>query len=375
MGKQRIIMVRSNHIEPDSRVEKEANSLAKAGYHVTLVTWDRSADYWIKEDEKILQDTTVQRISFGARAAFGAGMKSISAYMKFQISLLIWLIKHRKQYDICHFCDFDTAFTGSHVCRMLKKKYIFDIFDYLSTDAASILERLIERSENTIINHADATIICTEQRKFQIRKARPNNLTVIHNSPDKIPDMSLIDLNRSKVKIAYIGILQDNRLLKEMVHAVTMMPEVELHIGGFGKHENFMRVAAEKYENIFFYGQLPYGKALQLENSCDLMTAIYDPAIGNHKFAAPNKFYEGLYLGKPLIMVRGTGMADMVEKEQTGVLIDYSEQGFVKGLHELLYKRQEWLDMGRRMENLYYNRFSWSEMEKRLLGLYKRLGK
>ena len=34
------------------------------------------------------------------------------------------------------------------------------------------------------------------------------------------------------------------------------------------------------------------------------MTAIYDPNISNHYYAAPNKFYEALMLGKPLIMVK-----------------------------------------------------------------------
>lgn len=366
----RIIMARSNHVDPDSRVEKEANSLAKAGYQVTLLTWDRSENYWIKSDKKRLNDSVVTRISFGARAEFGVGMKSLFPYIKFQISLFFWLLKNRKEYDICHFCDFDTALTGSYACKLVKKKYVFDIFDYLSTNAVTVFQKIIERKENRIINRADATIICTEQRKAQIKKSRPKNLVVVHNSPEVISVEKSEKNKGTKIKIVYVGILQDYRLIKEMIHAVSTMPRIELHIGGFGKYEKFVEDASRKCNNIIYYGKLSYDKTLQLENSCDLMTAIYDPMVENHKYAAPNKFYEGLYLGKPLVMVKGTGMSEIIEKEKIGVLIDYSEQGFIDGINELIMKQSEWEKMKKRMKELYIQKYSWNEMENRLLKLY-----
>jgi glycosyltransferase involved in cell wall biosynthesis len=270
-------------------------------------------------------------------------------------------------------CDFDTAFVGSHVCRILRKKYIFDIFDYLSTDAKTVFQRLIEKSENKIINHADATIICTEQRKKQIRKCQPSNLTVIHNSPEDIPIFKKEEGENNKVKIAYVGILQEHRLLKEMVHAISSRTDVELHIGGFGKYEKYIKKVSKKYNNIIYYGKLSYDDTLRLEQSCDLMTAIYDPLIGIHKYAAPNKFYEGLFLGKPLIMVKKTGLSDIIQKEHMGVLIDYSEQGFIDGLNHLLDIENEWGSMGARMKKLYKEQYSWYNMEERLLSLYKKL--
>lgn len=365
-------MVRSNYIEPDSRVEKEANSLAEQGHEVTLIGWNRSANYWVREDKKVLKDNTVYRVSFGAKAAFGAGMKSLPAYLKFQISLFVWLIKNRKKYDICHLCDFDTAFTGSHACIFTHKKFVFDIFDYLSTDANGFFRKWIKKLEDNIIDRADATIICTEQRREQIKGTRPKNLTIIHNSPNKISVEEKETLvNEGKVRIAYIGILQDYRLLKEMVHAVAAMPEVELHIGGFGKYEDFMSRAAETYSNIHFYGKLSYKDTLKLEQSCNILTAIYDPKIGNHRYAAPNKFYESLMLGKPVIMVKDTGMADVVEKESIGEVIEYTEEAFKTAVKSLIVKRTQWEEMGVRMKRIYEERYSWTEMEKRLLNLYE----
>lgn len=370
---KKIVIIRSNYVAPDSRVEKEANSLTKAGYEVTLLTWNRSANYKICTDEKALQDTVVKRISFGLNATFGDGLKNLKPYLKFQWRLFWWLIKNKKEYDLCHCCDFDTANTASIACRLSGKRYIFDIFDYLSTDAKTLPQKLIKKREDSIINHADAVIICTEQRRNQIQGCKPNNLTVLHNSPAHMPHMGSVQEKSDKIRIAYVGILQEGRLLKEIVQAVEQMPNIELHIGGFGKYEEFMIEQATNYSNIFYYGKLSYDKTLMLENDCDLMTAIYDPAIGNHRYAAPNKFYEALYLGKPLIMVRDTGMSDVIEQEQIGVLIDYSEQGFKEGVEKLLARQFEWELMGEKMKRLYEHDYSWAEMEERLLDLYKKL--
>lgn len=372
---KRIVIVRSNNVDPDSRVEKEANSLAVAGYAVTLLTWNRSSNYKMKVDKKSLQDITVTRVSFGVKATFGEGAKNLIPYLKFQCRLFNWLIKNRNYYDICHFCDFDTANVGSIACRFVRKKYVFDIFDYLSTDAHSLWQNLIKKREDYLINHADATIICTEQRRKQIAGCEPNNLTVIHNSPAYIPLIKSISKRRDeKIRIVYVGILMEGRLLKEMVHEISRMPNVELHIGGFGKYEAFMEDQATKYNNIFYYGKLSYDKTLALEAECDLMTAIYDPKIGNHRFAAPNKFYEALFLGKPLIMVEDTGMSNVVVQEDIGTLIEYSTDGFRFGVKHLIDRKSEWEQMSQRMKQLYKEKYSWVEMERRLIQLYDRVG-
>ena len=370
----RIVIVRSNHVDPDSRVEKEANSLSQVGHEVILVTWDRSENYIQKIDEKCLKHKPVKRVSFGARAGFGEGFKSFPSFIKFQISLFLWLLKNKNSYDICHFCDFDTAFTGSHACKLLNKKYVFDIFDYLSTDEDSFVKKIVKKAENKIIDHADATIICTEDRINQIAGTNPKNLVVIHNSPEKIQFSDEGDaLVNHKLRIAYVGILQEHRMLKEIVHAVSIRNDVELYIGGFGKFEGYMRDAADRYDNIFYFGKLSYDQTLKIEQNCDIITAIYDPEIGNHRYAAPNKFYEGLMLGKPLIMVRNTGMSNIVEEYNLGEIIDFTEESFDRALDRMIDRKDEWQEIGCRMRKIYDERFSWNQMEKRLQDMYMKM--
>lgn len=371
----RICIARSNQINPDSRVEKEANSLIKAGHKVTLFGWDRGSNHAIRTDSKKLTDAEVNRVCIGAKAEFGAGMKSIISYMKFQIALFTWIVKNRASFDIFHFCDFDTAFVGAIACRLIRKKFIFDIFDYLSTDADTVIKKIIERLENGIINRADATIICSEKRKEQIKKANPKNLTVIHNSPPQYPIETIHEQSGDAVKLVYVGILQDYRLLKELLHVVSEDKSLELHIAGFGKYVGLVEKYAAENSNVIYYGSIAYDQTILLEEKCDVMTAIYDPTIGNHRYAAPNKFYEGLLLGKPLIMVKGTGMSEYISEYNIGVLIDYSEESLKAGIKEIYDRKHEWAIMSSRMKNIYETEFSWGEMEKRLTKLYLKVQK
>jgi len=377
MTTKTICIIRSNGIKPDSRVEKEAACLVKKGYNVIILAWDRDSDYF--ESEEILSTfgTEIPIVRLGIKAGFGQGFKSLNQFLKFQWRVFKWLIKNRNKYDAIHACDFDTAFTASLTNILLKKKFIFDIFDFLYSSPQNLFQNIIKKLQYRIINRADATIICTEERVKQISGSRPRNLSVIHNTPPKVDVSSSNSRGEEKIddkiKVCYVGILQDWRLLKEIPQFFINHPDIEFHIGGFGKYDKLYEKLSHNYPNIKFYGRLLYDQTLKLEESCDIMLAIYDPKIDNHIYAAPNKFYESLMLAKPVIMVRRTGMSSVVEKESIGALIEYSEKGFSDGVMELIKKKDDWGQMALRMKILYKEKYSWNIMEERLDNLYSTL--
>lgn len=368
---KKIIFLRSNPVSPDSRVEKEVNSLLKNGFQVKVIGWDREKNYKGREEKLELFESNTTIVRRGIKASYGDGMKNIIPFLKFQIFLFQWLIKNKREYEIIHACDFDTAFIAYLSTKITKKKIIFDVFDYLSTDAKKFPATLIKKIEDSLLTNSDAVIICTEQRKMQIKDSKPKKTTIIHNTPQVQSNLNPVE--HDKIRIAYVGVLQEFRLIEEMVKVISRHSEVELHIGGFGKLEPMIKNMAENYENIIYYGKISYNETLNLENSCDLMTAIYDPKIGNHYYAAPNKFYEALMLGKPLIMVKNTGMSQIVEKYDIGINIDYNESSFEEGLLKLISRKNEWNKINLKMKNLYKEYYAWDVMEKRLIELYSNI--
>lgn len=367
----RTVLIRSNQVSPDSRVEKEAAALAEYGYDITVLSWDRRSNHKTAHEDLETFGYTVPIIRFGHKAEFGAGFKSLKSYLLFQRDVFIWLIKNRRHYDVIHACDFDTAFTSSIANLFLRKKYVFDIFDYIAGERKTLFQKILCRLQNWIINRSTVTIICTEDRMKQIRYAHPRKVVVIHNAP---PQQSVTnentEQNTDKIKVCYVGILQDYRLLKELPEFFINHPEFELHIGGFGKYENLYTELTNKYPNIIYYGPLQYKDTIKLESNSDIMLAIYDPDIENHVFAAPNKFYEGLMLGKPLVMIKGTGMSNIIDKYDIGITINYSVEDFERGLLELSSRKHEWAAISKRMNEV-YNEFSWDKMKERLDALYR----
>lgn len=372
----KVLFIRSNPVNPDSRVEKEVNSLIQSGYEVDVLGWDREADYALREEKLVLNAGSARCFRVGIKAAYGSGIRNIKKLLSFQKEISKFLKKHRNEYDLIHACDFDTACTAFISINHKRTKFVYDIFDYYveSMRIPHAMKPAVVLLDRYIMNNADAVIICTEQRKEQIGNVKPNKLVVIHNSPPQYDGEDGSDSTKEIMKIAYFGILPaEGRMIRELLNIVSQNPQYELHIGGFGGIDDEVKSVAEKHNNVVFYGRTPYSDVLKIESECDVLTALYDPSIPNHLYAAPNKFYEALMLGKPVIMVKNTGMSHVVEEQDIGCRIDYSYEGLENGLASLWEKRTQWPVISKAMKQIYTEYYSWSQMEKRLLKLYQDL--
>lgn len=373
------VLIRSNPVRPYPRLEKMANCLAKNGYGVTVLAWDRDADYAPKEEELKLKNATVKIVRVGLKGQFSGGFKkNLKSLLKFQQFIYKWLKNHRVEYDIIHAYDFDTGYTAAKCAKKFKKKFVYDIPDYYvdSHGLRGTLGAIVKRLENSVINRADATIICTEERKRQIADARPVKLYVVHNTPDVDvdPDADRVENENGRLKLVYVGIFGRARFLDKIAEAVAARDDCELHVGGFGAAmEPFFEEMAKKHDNIFYYGRIPYDKTIALEKECDVMCAVYDPKVPNHFYAAPNKFYEALSLGKPLIMARNTGMASVVEERGLGETIDYNVESFNRALDRLIADKSRRKEIFAKATELYRREYSWKKMERVIEEIYSNL--
>lgn len=378
---KRVVLLRSTPVQPDPPVEKMANTLLAEGYHVTIVAWDRNSNEECICSQIKFSNGTAEIVRFGIPAQFGGGLKkTLKPLICFQWKLFSWLIHNRKKYDIIHAFDFDTGYIACKVAKLCNKKIVYHILDYYIAShglTGSRLGAMIEKREIKVINSVDATVICTEKRREQIAKACPRQLYVIHNTPDGNMISSEIDIDiqgdKEKAKIVYVGIFGRKRFLQETFEVVRGRDDIEFHIGGFGDIENEVVQEANTNSNVFYYGRLPYAKTLALEKHCDIMFAMYDPVIPNHQYSAPNKFYEALMLGKPIIMAKNTGFDDVICKEEVGVTAEYSADGLMKAVSELLMQRSKWDRISKNARTLYEREYSWELMHQRICEMYSKL--
>jgi len=375
MTNPRVLFCRSNPIAPDPRVEKEARSLSNAGYTVRILGWDRSGALPYKEE---VEGFTIQRLSI--KAGFGKGMMNLPQLLRWQIGLVMWLVRHHKEFDIIHACDFDTLIPAMICKKLWGKKVIYDIFDFYADHLRStpeFIKRMIKSVDLKMIDRVDAVILADESRRQQIAEAHPKRIVVIYNSPqDVMSNLTAMQTTRRHhdLEIAYIGLLQVERGLLELLEVLKNHPEWTLLLAGFGGDEKRILEAAESMTNVFWFGRVSYERALQLSYDTDVLIATYDPAIPNHRFSSPNKLFEAMMLGKPIIVAQGTNMDSIVEQLDCGVVIEY---GDVRALEEILvrmqFNPQFRRQLGLNARNAYEQVFNWSRMEERLIKLYKRI--
>lgn len=380
----KILMLRTNKVDPDPRVEKEANSLIKnKDIDLTIHAWDRTSKHKCVKETLNLINGEVPIYRIGIKGNWGKGMKkNIIPALKYEIYLFFWLLKNIKKYDIIHAFDLMTGYPALFPVKLFKKKLVYDCCDYYadSQKGPEIIMKKLRKIETKVFEKADYSIICSEKRIEQIKPANPRKMFIIHNSPNindyninKKEQTKIIKSNSNRLKFVYVGNFCNDRWLLEFLNETKKnSDEIEVHIGGFGGLNGQIKKLSEKADNIFMYGKMKYSDVLQLEREGDCLVAFYETHLKNHIYAAPNKFYEALAIGKPLMMLKGSGMSEIVEKEKIGAVIEPNGDSFKEGIKKIKALKKD-KSLKKKMNNIFKKEFSWEIMEKRLFDLYEEL--
>lgn len=365
-----IVFARSSTLFDDSRATKEILALLEAGYNVTVLGWDRSG-YALEKCVELFSNYNDQ-ISlkmFSGTVGSGFIQKIVS-----RIAWNRWLKKEIINIpiiDVLHACDYDTGVAVRKIATSKKIKFVYDIYDYYidAHPVPAVLKRVIENGENRIINDSEVTIICTEERRLQISKAHPKKVVVIYNSPD-VDDF---DECEEKYDYVYCGSLYDGRLINELLDEFHQYHHFKLIFAGYGVYEEKAIELAREYDTFDYLGSIPYSEVLNIEKESKVISAIYNPTLRNHQLCAPNKFYEALALGKPVIVCGGTGIDKIVLAENIGCVINYDVSEFYKALDYLTTHVEIRKEMGQRARKIYESEYRWSLMKKKLISEYELL--
>lgn len=368
----KVVILRSSSIYEDSRATKWATELTTLGYEVEALCWDRKREHKVEEEFLLPNSKTIKVKFFIKQCSYGGGIKNLFKMFKFHS----WLKKELKKYPngtIVHACDYDTAKPIYKLCGK-KIKLVYDIFDfYAETHTLPFgLSYFVKKQEIKIINNADATVICTEQRREQIKSSNPKKLYVIHNTPNLNYDVKEINPN-NRLKICYIGSLGYDRLLLEIFEEIKNYPQYDFLFGGLGTYAEDIEELSKKYDNVSYLGKMKYSDVLKHEQTSDVLFATYNPMIKNHKYSAPNKFYEAGCLAKPIIVCKNTGVDKLVKDYNTGLIVEYSANDFFDKLSLLDKDRELYKTLAQNGRKAYLENFSWDKMSERIKEIYENL--
>jgi glycosyltransferase involved in cell wall biosynthesis len=366
----RVAHLTSVHPAFDVRIfHKECKSIARAGYHVTLIAGhDR--------------DETVDGVHL---KAVPRRKGRLTRMVRTTASILREAL--REDADLYHFHDPELIPVGL-LLRLKGKIVVYDAHEDVAFDVAlkhyipRLLRRpvawVIDRIESSSSAHFSACVAATKPigRRFASRTSRT---TVISNYPvnDEQPALHKPWRERS-ASVAYVGMLSEDRCIAEIVQAMALLPEkkqVTLNLAGvFSPPTLATDVTHIKgWDRVNMLGTVRRPEVARVLSDARAGLVLYRPDP-NSLECAPNKLFEYMQAGIPVIASDFPGFRQIVSETKCGLLANPLDPAEIARAIEYIFSHPEEAEqMGLRGRQAVIARFNWSGEERKLLELYDNL--
>ncbi len=371
----RIVIVRSCLESLSPRTFKDAQTLASAGHDVTVLAWDREARH-----PKLENKDGYQAHRFRFKAPLGP---RVLLYLPIWWAYEFWWLL-RAKWDVVHVIDVDTILPAVILARIKRKRIIYEIADAFEDlrPLPKMLRGLCVAIDRTFMRLADAMIINDEARLKEFDGIPNKNIVVIYNSPPDTFQQIGYPVQKDNVfTIFYAGEMRKGGPrginLDKAFQAIKSIDDTRLVIAGYGeKIEEIKQWAKEEPSKVQFLGYLSYAEVLARTIAADLLIALYPSTSLNTRYTTANKIFEAMMTGKPILVTKGTAMADIVGKDNCGLVVDCNS---VEEIKEAIVRLKEAPELCRQLgangRKAYEQRYNWEIMKQRLITLYQELGK
>ncbi len=343
MHPKTILMLLTNAYDPDPRVRQEALALLGMGCRVRLLAWDRDLKAPAVQN---MEGVEVERVFL--HSTHGRGATQIFFYAWLYLKML-WR-GMRTPFDVVHCHDLDTLPLGFLLGKLKRKPIVYDAHesfpDMLEGSVPRAVQSGLERLENFFIRRIDLLITVGEKlrRHFADRGARHSvvvgnwkRLSDFSRSTEEIREIRRrIGIPDGALAVVCITQLLRDRKIEEFLCAVNEGSNVYAILGGRGVLEELVTRKAAENPRIRFMGFATGKQIADYTCAADVVYYGFDPANPNARFSAPNKLYEALASGRPLITGDFGEIADTVRSAECGIVLpEYSAEEIRKAFAAL----------------------------------------
>jgi len=364
-----------NDFTNDSRVWKISKSLANLGYKPNVVAMHNDG---LKVSE-LVAGVEVERIKLTTRPWPKWKPVQLLKYLEF-ILRAFW--RYRKV-DLVHCNDLNALpigviikFFGNNV------KVIYDCHEYetetnglkgVEKKAKKCLERFLIRFADQVVTVSDS--IANEYvRLYGIPKPRlVLNCPAFIEQPKGNLFRELLGIRSDQVIFLYQGALITGRGVELLLEAFSDLENDKnvLVFMGYGPLESLIHEKTEASKVIFFHPAVSPDVLLNYTSSADYGVSFIEGTCLNYSYCLPNKMFEYLMAGLPVLTSNLVEMKLLVETECLGVVAtNNTVEGFKKAVQIALDQ-----NYNATQNNVFKTRekYCWEEQEKVLKEIYDAL--
>ncbi|MDP5171756.1 MAG: glycosyltransferase [Bacteroidia bacterium] len=311
---KRIVLAVINDLAGDQRVHRIATSLSEAGNQVTVVGR-------LLPHSKPLSPRSYLTHRFRLPIHQGKWF-----YLIFNLRLFAWLLGQRA--DIITANDLDTLLACTAAARLKRCSLIYDSHE-LFTEVPELIHRPATRKiwlwlEQWLVPKLRTAYTVNESLAKIFTEKYKVPFVAIRNVPFAKPMPSPPKPGRV---IIYQGALNLGRGIDLMIDAMALLEGFELRIIGRGDVEEDLRKRAASLPagRVTFYGFMPLEKLAAITAEASLGLSLEEDLGANYHFASPNKVYDYIQAGIPVLvsdlpemrsLVESTGCGEILRKEE-----------------------------------------------------------
>jgi glycosyltransferase involved in cell wall biosynthesis len=177
--------------------------------------------------------------------------------------------------------------------------------------------------------------------------------------------------------VLYQGGFSRDRGIEQLIEAIPSVPGAVLVLLGYGNLQaELERRAADPGlgGRVHIHPAVPPTELLDWVASADVVAMPIQPSTLNHRLTTPNKLFEAMAAGVPVVASDLPGMAEIVRESGAGVLVDpTSPAAIATALREVLASEDERAAMGARALAAAHQTYNWEHELEVLLAEYGRL--
>lgn len=252
---------------------------------------------------------------------------------------------------------------------------------------------ILTRYERRWAHAADAVLqVSEEYAEMTARDLDLDRVEVVRNCPERWdppsprPDRfrELLGLPSTTRIVLYQGRVMGDRGIEQAMDAILEVPDAALVIMGFG-NQNGDQSSRDPYiaksrvapwqGKVFVVDPVPPTELLPWSASADVMVMAVQPRSENHRYMTPQKLWEALAAGVPVVAADMPGFRNVVGSVDCGVLVDPTSPSDIgRGMRALLDLGPDGLrTVGDRGLAAAHDRYNWETQAAVLEDVYERL--